>query len=361
MNWKDFDWVTISVLFCLAILSLAALYPYSVLNGGSFFLRQLVFFLVGFFLLFSLSFLNISFLKKQRIFIFALYLFGVALLALVLAIGAEVRGTQSWFFFLPFISGKVAFQPSEAMKIIVIFILARYLTFRHAHLYKLRDIFISAFYAGIPAVLIALQPDLGSAVVILFLWFGIIVMAGLPLRRFLLILLLGMIAVGIMWVWFLEPYQKLRVVSFLNPEADPLGANYSRIQSLIAIGAGGIFGRGFGANVHSLDGFLPEAHTDFMFSMLAEALGFTGVLIILALYGILVFRLLRFEGKSNFDRLFASSLGLLIFIQASINIAIALGLLPVTGLTLPFLSYGGSSLISLFIGLGIYQALYVRS
>ena len=171
---RQFDWVIITTVFCFSLLSLAALYPYSVINGGSFFLRQLIFFCIGFIVLISLSFVNISFLKKQRVFILGLYLTGILLLGLVFLIGANIRGAQAWLHFLPFLSGKTGFQPSEIMKIILIFILARYLTIQHAYLYKVRNVFTSGLYAWIPASLIALQPDLGSAAVIILLWLSLI-------------------------------------------------------------------------------------------------------------------------------------------------------------------------------------------
>lgn len=355
---KELDWVVVTAVSFLVLLSLAALYPFSILNENSFFVRQLAFFLAGLLFLFSLAFVNISFFKKHRVAIFVLYLVGIFLLILLLFVGRDIRGAASW---LPFVSRWIQFQPSEIVKIILIFILARYFTFQHIHLYKPLNVIISGAYAAIPAGLTLLQPDLGSAAVIFFLWLGIVILSGLRWRHFAIIMLLIIIGAGLMWTYGLEGYQKTRILAFLNPESDPLGANYSRNQSLIAIGVGGIWGKGFGANLHALDGFLPEAHTDFMFSMIVEATGLSGALIIFLLYGIIIWRLMTFEGKSNFDHLFASSLGLLILIQATLNIAIALGMLPVTGLTLPFLSYGGSSLISLFIGLGIYQALYVRS
>lgn len=358
---RKLDWTTIGIVFCFSLVGLAALYPYSVLREGNFFLRQFVFYLAGFIFLFGLAFINISFLKKHRTVILVSYITGVFLLLLTLLVGKNIRGSSSWLLAFPILSDTVAFQPSEMMKIILMFILARYFTFKHIHLYKPLNVIISGIYAAIPALLILLQPALGSAAVLFFFWLGIVIIAGLRLQHLVIIFLLVALITGVAWDYMLKPYQRVRVLSFLNPESDPLGANYSRNQSLIAIGAGGIFGKGFGESVHSLDGFLPEAHTDFMFSMLAEGLGLIGILIVFSLYGMLIWRLFSFEGKSNFDRLFASSLGLLIFVQAACNIAIALGFLPVSGLTLPFLSYGGSSLISFFIGLGIYQALYVRS
>lgn len=357
-SFKRLDWVVITSLFCFAVISLAALYPYSVVYGEQFFLRQLIFYALAFFFMFALSFLNVSYLKKQRGLIVGLYLGGLALLVFVLIAGRTIRGAASWIALLP---GNAGLQPSELIKIIIIFILARYFTIKHLYLYKISNVMISGVYAGIPALLTLIQPDLGSALVIFFLWFGMVVLAGMRWSHFLLFLLVVILATGGMWLYVLEPYQQERVLSFLSPESDPLGANYSRNQSLIAIGAGGLFGKGFGNNIHSLDGFLPEAHNDFMFATLAESLGLTGIMLIFALYAIIVYRLMIFQGKDNFDKLFASSLGLLIFIEAAINIGIALGLLPVTGLTLPFLSYGGSSILSLFIGIGIYQALYARS
>jgi len=355
---KELDWVVLLAILFLALLSLAALYPFSVLNNVNYFWRQLIFYLIAFGVVIGLSFLNVSFLKKQRGLILILYGIGLALLILVLIFSENIRGAASWITFVP---GKAGFEPAELMRILVIFILARYFTVKRLDIHKFSSIILSALYAGIPAVFILLQPDLGAAIVFFLLWFGIVIMAGIRWQHLFLIVLVIVVGTGLLWNFGLKPYQKVRVISFLNPASDPLGANYSRNQSIIAIGAGGLWGRGFGNNVHSLDGFLPEAHNDFMFATLTESLGLSGVAIIFALYGTIIYRLLTFEGKHNFDRLYASSLGLLIFIEAAINIAIALGLLPVTGLTLPFLSYGGSSIISLCIGLGIYQALYVKS
>jgi len=357
MSWLSrLDWAMLAALFCLGLLSVALLYPYSFLQGGSFALRQALFFVIGIASTIMLSRLNVSFFKQKGEIIVGIYLLGVFLLAGILLLGVTVRGAASWVSLFT-----VGFQPSEFIKIVLIFLLARYFTHRHLQMYRIQNVAFSFLYVAFPLVLVLMQPALGSAIIIFFLWLGMVVMAGMKWRHLALVFLAGLLIGALLWTSFLLPYQKTRVLSFLNPGNDPLGANYSRNQSLIAVGAGGIWGKGIGNDIHSLYGFLPEAHTDFMFAMLAESLGLTGMLVFFLLIGIICFRLFRFNGKSNFDRLFSSGLAFLIFLQSAVNIGINIGILPVTGLTLPFLSYGGSSVISLCVGLGIYQALYVRA
>ena len=162
-------------------------------------------------------------------------------------------------------------------------------------------------------------------------------------------------------ILLLEDYQKTRVLSFIYPNEDPLGASYSRNQALIAIGGGSIFGTGFGNGAQTIQGFLPESHTDFIFANIAENTGLIGITIVLFLFGFIIWRLFHFQGKNSFANAYSLGLGILILFQASINILINIGMLPVTGITLPFLSYGGSSLISLFIAIGIYQGFYSHS
>ncbi len=350
------DWLTLTAFFCLGLLSIALLYPYSFTQGQDFALRQSIFFTVGAVIIFLFSSINVSSFKKNSWLIFTLYLIGIFILFTVLFLGKRFNGATSWFLFW-----RLSLEPAEFMKILLVSLLSRYFTYRHLQLYRPLNIALSFLYVLIPAILVGLQPDLGAAIIILTLWLGMVIMAGMKWSHLCLVILIGLFIAGFAWFYLLLPYQKVRVSSFLNPNVDPLGASYSRNQSLIAIGAGGIFGKGIGNNTHSLDGFLPESHTDFIFATLAESMGLSGVIILFTLLGIICWRLFRFEGKSNFDRLFSSGLGLLIFVQACVNIGINVGFLPVTGLTLPFLSYGGSSLVSLCMGLGIYQALYAQS
>lgn len=356
MYWMErLDWAMLTALFCLGLLSVALLYPYSFLQEGDFALRQGLFFTIGIGLTIALSRLNVSFFKKKSEVIVGVYFLGIFLLCLVLFLGITIRGAASWVSILT-----IGFQPSEFIKVILIFLLARYFTHRHVQMYRIRNVVLSFLYAALPLALVLVQPDLGSTIIIFFLWLGIVVMAGMKWRHLAVVFFALVLIAAVFWTFLLLPYQKVRILSFLDPSKDPLGANYSRNQSLIAIGAGGLWGKGIGNNTHSLYGFLPEAHTDFAFAMLAESLGLTGAVIFFILLGIICMQLLRFKGKSNFDRLFSSGLAFLIFLQSSVNISINLGMLPVTGLTLPFLSYGGSSIISLCMGLGIYQALYAR-
>ena len=226
-------------------------------------------------------------------------------------------------------------------------------------MYKLPHIFLSGFYVLIPFLLIARQPDLGSALILVALWIGVLVVSGIKLRHFFILVFCGILITSLSWIFFLKEYQKERVVSFLAPQVETLGINWSQTQSRIAIGSGGIWGQGLGRGSQTQYGFLSEPYTDFIFSAIAEEFGLVGVSFILFLFTFLIGRIMRIavSAKSNFPRLFAFGFAIVLFSQLFIHIGMNLGILPVIGLPLPLISYGGNNLIAVFIGLGILQSI----
>jgi rod shape determining protein RodA len=275
-----------------------------------------------------------------------------------LVFGARIRGAISWFRVGPF-----NFEPVELVKLIMILILAQYFSLRHIELYRIRHIIVSGIYIAIPTALIFFQPDLGSAMVLVFLWLGIVLIAGIKLRHLIILFLIGIIIFGIAWLGLLKPYQKERLLSFINPYLDPLGSGYHRIQSVIAIGAGKLLGRGLGQGSQSQLDFLPEQHTDFIFASIAEEWGFIGVCLFFILYFLFFWRIIKIAlgSTNNFARLFCVGAAVVFLFQVFVNIGMNLGILPIAGISLPFVSYGGSNLIISFITFGIIQSIAVRN
>jgi len=270
----------------------------------------------------------------------------------------EIRGVSSWFRL-----GPIQVEPIEFIKIVVVLLLAKYFSLRHIEMYRIRHLIVSGLYIGLPISVIVLQPDFGSIFVLLAVWLGLVLISGIKARHLLILFAIVVLLSITGWFFLLEDYQKERVITFLNPEKDPLGRGYHISQSLIAIGSGRLFGQGAAAGSQAGLKFLPEQHTDFVFATLAEQRGLAGVLFLLALFTLLFWRIIKIalNSSNNFSRLFAAGLAIMIFAQVMINIGMNMALLPVTGLTLPFVSYGGSSLVSIFLGLGILQSIKARS
>jgi len=352
---RKIDWqIFISVLLICGI-GLLSLWSISLGRGNFLILKkQIIFLSIGIFLMFFLSFLDWRMFRENPYFILTLYFFCVLLLIGLFFFAPSIRGTRGWYRI-----GKISFDPVEFTKIVLIILLAKYFSMRHVEMYKLRHILLSGFYVLIPAVLVFFQPNFGSAMILVFLWVGILIISGIKLRHFFLLFLVFLIFLSLGWTFLLKDYQKERIVGFLFPEIEPLGIGWSQNQSKIAIGSGGLFGQGFGKGSQTQYGFLPEPHTDFIFSAIAEEMGLMGVLILLFLFVFLVYRIIKIAlfSQSNFPRLFASGFVIILFSQIFIHIGMNLGLLPVVGISLPFVSYGGSSLITLFMGLGILQSI----
>lgn len=342
--------VVVSLL--LVAMGLAAIYSVDLSRGagGVFFKKQLFALGVGFFGLIAASLIHQSWYRVH-----SKHLYGLTLLVLVavLLFGATIRGTQGWFVF-----GGFSFQPVELGKAAVILILA--VAVAHAGRRFDRPLFFfgSGLLAALVMALVLLQPDLGSALIIGGIWFGLMLLVGTRRRYLLACLGAAALVAAVGWQWVLKPYQQDRILTFLNPERDALGAGYTITQATIAVGAGGWFGRGLGFGSQSQLRFLPEAQSDLIFAVIGEELGFAGVATLFILFGLLLWRLLRIVRRSRDDFAAAavSGIALLFFFQLFINVGAMLGLLPLTGVTLPFVSYGGSSLVVNLLLIGIAES-----
>jgi rod shape determining protein RodA len=355
---KQFDWILLVSVFLLVCFSLAALGSIALSKESpdfSFFGKQLIYTAVGFFLLIVLSFLDYRLFKNYALIFYAVVLI---LLVGVLIFGKTVRGTTGWYSF-----GSFNFQPVELAKLGLIVFLSRFLSMRAREMDKLKHLFTCGAVSSLPIFLVLLQPDFGSALILFFLWFGMLFLIGVKKSHLLIILLIiSLLLVGA-WFFAFKDYQKARIISFLNPSSDPLGRGYNILQSKIAVGAGGLFGRGLGFGSQSQLKFIPESQTDFIFAVIAEELGFVGIFLVLGIFGIFFWRAIKIAKKVRDD--FASFLilgiSVLFLIQIFINVGMNIGLVPVAGIGLPFLSYGGSSLVVNLAMVGIIESIAART
>lgn len=353
---KRIDWILFLAPAALATLGLLAVWTVGLAQEAESFYnfkKHLGFTLSGFGLALVLSFVDY---RALRALTRVLYIWGLVILAAVLIFGITVRGTKGWFAL-----GGLTFQPVELAKVILILALAKYLD-RKAHIVDWKVLVNCFILGGGYVVLTMLQPDFGSTLVLVAIVVGMVLVTRVPRRYILYGLLVALLLAGLAWGFMLKDYQKARLTTFLNPEADPFGRGYNIRQSVIAVGAGGIFGRGLGEGSQSQLRFLPEAQTDFVFAVLAEQLGFLVVLLILAAYALLVWRLMLIlrAASDGFALFTVAGFFILIFVQVFLNIGMNLGILPIVGLTLPFVSLGGSAMLTNFILLGIAQSIRVR-
>ncbi|MEA3293349.1 MAG: rod shape-determining protein RodA [Patescibacteria group bacterium] len=347
------DWVLIVSALLLTGIGLLSLYSSSIgKQDFSNFNKQIIFLGIALFLMFLFSFLDYRILRNDPCLILILYLICVSALAGLFLFAPEIRGIKSWYKI-----GPVSFDPIEATKLILIILLAKYFSMRHVEMYKVKHIFLSGVYLLIPCALIFAQPDLGSAIILIALWVGILLVSGIKISHFLILIFCGILTLTFCWLFLLKDYQKDRIISFTSPQIEPLGIGWNQAQSKIAIGSGGIWGLGFAKGSQTQYGFLPESQTDFIWASIAEEFGLFGVSIIFLLFIILLYRVLKiaFTSKTNFPRLFASGFAIILVSQIFINIGMNLGILPIIGISLPLISYGGSSLICTFIAFGVLQ------
>lgn len=351
---KKTDWILFLASFLLAAIGLILIYSSSFAKNDFLnFKKQTLFFIVGLFLMFFLSFFNWENLRTNSYLVLVFYLISLLLLSGLFFFAPTIRGVRSWYLLGPF-----SFDPIEFTKIVLIILLAKYFSLKHVEMYRIKHIILSGFYFLLPIVLIFFQPNLGSVLILICLWLGVLIISGIKIRHFLILLFCGVLVFIFSWNTLLKDYQKQRILSFIYP-SDPLGLGWSQNQAKIAIGSGGIFGQGFKKGSQTQYGFLPEPQTDFTFAALAEEFGLLGVSVVFLLFLILFWRIMRiaFLAKNNFQRLFAIGFAIIILVQIFIHVGMNLGMLPIIGIPLPFLSYGGSNLIFLFIGLGMLQNL----
>ncbi len=315
--------------------------------------RQLLWLAVSLLAFFSFSFIDWRWLRRSGVLVTLFFVSSLALLLLTVA-GRTFQGAQSWFDF-----GGFSLQPTDFIKLVLILMLAKYFSRRHIEIAHFRHIFVSGVYALIPFTLILLQPDFGSALVFFLIWLGLVVFAGISKKHLFAVFAVALASFALLWFFAFAPYQKARIVTFLHPLADIRGAGYSSFQSTIAVGSGQVVGKGVGYGTQSRLKFLPEYETDFIFAAFAEEWGLVGVLIFFFLFGVVIWRILKIAmlGETNFETLFGVGLAIFFMSHFIINVGMNLGLLPVTGLTLPFVSYGGSHLLAEFSGLGILMGM----
>lgn len=349
----EIDVPLIVAVVALSLISLLNMYGLSQSSDFSYFSRQVVYTILGIFLMVLLSFFNYRYLKNYSLPVVAAYISVILLLSLTFY-SKTIRGVNSWI-----VLGNYTFEPAELAKLIIIIVLAKYFSQRHVHISQFKHIAVSGIYFFIPLVIIIAQPDLGSAIILSLIWFGMLLAAGINKKQLAVIVCTVLVIGALGWISVLKPYQKERIVSFLNPYNDPLGSDYNLIQSQVAIGSGHLFGKGLQKGSQTNLGFLPEPYNDFVFAAAAEQFGVFGIGIITGLILFVLSRILLVGRmtSSNFGKLFSIGMALFIFSHFFVSAGVNVGLMPVTGLPFPFLSYGGSHFISIMIGLGILQSI----
>jgi rod shape determining protein RodA len=308
---------------------------------------------------FFISTIDFRFLRQTRV-VTTLFLLAIFLLSLVHLIGHSAKGAQNWISF-----GGFSLQPSDMMKLVLIIVLAKYFSRRHIEIANIRHIIVSAVYALIPFVLVVTQPDLGSALIIGAIWFGMVLISGISKKHLFAVLGIGLVTFLLAWNFVFKPYQKARIMNFIYPLQDIRGTGYNAYQSTIAVGSGGLFGKGIGYGTQSRLNFLPEHKTDFIFAAFAEEWGFVGAFLLFIFYGLIFYKLTQFAlvAETNFEALFTYGVIIWFIAHIIINVGMNIGLMPVTGIPLPLMSYGGSHLLAEGIALGMCVAMkrYARA
>ena len=345
------DWILVCAL--LPLLGAGLVTMNSFIGESVLLDKQLAWISISFIIFFLLSFVDFRFLRRTGVLV-GLFLVSIALLLLLLAMARITNGAQSWFNF-----GVFSVEPADPIKLVLIAILAKYFSRRHIEIAHIRHILVSGFYAAVFFILVLVQPDFGSAIIIFFVWLGMVLVSGISKKHLGVVFCVGVLAFSGLWLYVFKPYQKQRIVNFIHPLQDIRGTGYNAYQSTIAVGSGEAFGKGVGFGTQSRLKFLPEYETDFVFAAFAEEWGFVGVLMLFALYGIVMWRVLlhAMRGATNFEMLFGLGVDILFMSHFFINIGMNVGLLPVTGVTLPFMSYGGTHLLTEFAGLGILMGM----
>jgi rod shape determining protein RodA len=350
--WRSFDWILLAAVILLIVYGIAMIS--SATRGtqdlADYWRRQAVFAGSGLIILLVVAAFDYRFYENLHR---PLYILTIVLLIVVFVVGGITQGVQRWI-------GARAIQPSELAKIVVIIGLAKLLADRDGEMGQLRHVLVSLGYVLIPLILIYLQPDLSTALMLGLIWLAMVLMAGVRVLHLGVLALAGVVASPVVWLT-LQDYMRQRILLFVDPQANP-DAYYNVQQALISIGSGGWLGKGFGNGTQSQLHFLRVRHTDFIFSVIGEELGLLGAIVLFALFTILLWRILRVAAiaQDPFGRLICVGVAIIIFLQTVVNIGVNLGVLPVTGLPLPFVSYGGSSLWTFLISLGLVESVAMR-
>ncbi|MBX4191586.1 MAG: rod shape-determining protein RodA [Candidatus Doudnabacteria bacterium] len=353
-NFRYFDVYIFGSSLLLLILGLLMIYSTTLESDTNLLLRQIIFAGLGFIFMFTIAFFDY---RKIKTFTPLLYVIIVASLIFVWFMGTQVRGSTRWIDL-----GIFRIQPAEFAKIVSVIIMAKFLDRAGEKIKIPRYVILCALYIAIPAGLVLIEPDLGSSIVIFSIWLGMIMFSKINRKHLAYLFLALIVASSFSWFFVIKEYQKARIETFLNPSSDPKGSGYNVLQSIIAVGSGSITGRGVGRGLQSQLKFLPERQTDFIFASTAEELGLFGSVFILGLFGVIFIRLIKSikQARDNFGMYLSLGIFFMLLVQVIINIGMNIGLLPVTGIPLPLVSYGGSSLLTTMISLGLIQSIVAR-
>ncbi len=354
LAFKRIDLLLFLFILPISLAGLVTMKSFTVGEGaGSFFDKQIIWLCLSFGIFFLFSFLDFRFLKRTDVLV-GMFLSLCGILLTLFVVGHTSHGATSWFNF-----GGFSFQPADVMKLVLVLILAKYFSRRHVQIRDVKHIFISGFYALAPFMLVLLQPDFGSAMILFFIWFGMVLVSGISKTHLFLVFIGGVVIFLTAWFFLFAPYQKDRIMNFVNPLADIHGSGYNAFQSTIAVGSGEIMGKGLGFGTQSRLKFLPEYQSDFILAAFAEEWGFVGSILVLILFSLVIWRILHFAsfGATNFEILFGVGVAIMLMSHILINVGMNLGIMPVTGIPLPFMSYGGSHLITEFAALGILMSM----
>ena len=351
-RYAGIDWILFLATTPLLAAGLISMRSFGV-GSDYYFTRQLFWIGISVFVFFAFSLVDWRFLRKSEL-LAGFFVLTSFFLAALLILGKTVKGASSWFDF-----GIFSVEPVDPLKIVVILILAKYFSRRHIEIANVRHIILPSLYVFIPTFLVFLQPDFGSSIIIFLIWLGMMLASGINKKHLLAIFLIVVVTLASAWLFVFKPYQKARILTFLDPTKDARGAGYNALQSMIAVGSGQFFGKGIGFGSQSRLEFLPEHQTDFVFAAFAEEWGFVGALFIFIFYGIIIWRIFRNAalGRSNFESLYG--IGVAVFLTAHffVNIGMNIGIMPITGTNLPFLSYGGTHMLTVYAALGILMGM----
>lgn len=353
---RNFDWWLFAFILILVIFGILIIYSVGMNSetaGLTRFYKQIIFAVVGLIVLFIISSVDYRLLNNYA---YILYGLGVALLIAVL-FSSPIRGTAGWFNM-----GFLSFQPVEIAKIFLVIFLARFFSLQAFSMDKIKNILISGAFTAVYVILVLLQPDLGSALIFIGLWLAFLLLSNVNKKQLLILFLILAIVAVSSWFIILKDYQKERILTFINPSRDSLKTGYNVIQSITAVGSGQLFGRGLGLGPQSQLNFLPEQEADFIFAVICEELGFFGALLIIVLFTLIFYRIWKIAKNTHdgYTAYLAYGILIIIFIQTVINLGMNIGLMPITGLPLPWISAGGSSLIVNLLLLGLLESIHQR-
>ncbi|HBG81474.1 TPA: rod shape-determining protein RodA [candidate division CPR2 bacterium] len=354
--FKNFDWVLFAVVGLLISFGLLTIYSTAFAETdakGNKAISQAVFAALGFILVFVFAKIDYRVFRK---FTGLFYVIMIALLLVVEFAGSNVLGATRWINL-----GFFQLQPSEVAKIISIIILAKYFSDHNEEMWRVKHIIISGIYIIIPVLMVAKQPDLGTAIVIFSIWLGMLFVSNVKRSTLIKMAGIGLAILPLMW-FTLHDYQKNRILTLFSPDADVLGKGWNVEQANIAIGSGQFFGRGFGYGSQSHLNFLPMQHTDFAFAVLAEEMGFLGSVILIGLYFLLLYRVLAIakSSRDSFGMFIATGTAVMFFVHIFVNIGMNIRLMPATGIPLPFISAGGTAILINLAAIGILESIYSR-